>query len=397
MPDCQPASCIALRTALAVTLAATLALPSAAHAQSRPLGAAPDEAPGLRATLGECRAELLRQAWNEMLPLEAEAVEREVLALCTERSEAIAGVLAAQSRIDAALAELRASAAPSETAGSAAAAPDNARMDRLRGEIAGLRSRIARLEGQPERPETEATLADLRGDLATSEAELARLEGGVTASGDPDALATVPADPASAETVGPASAPETLPPPGSGLLVPGPETGAPGPQAADGGIAAVPPTDGAGTSLPPPGALPPGTSPAMSAAASAAPQSGPTEWRAVFAVRRDGGPWLVRLQGSREILFPVPASTAGDADDTAAIPSGIGRRSVTESDPPVDLSVGDLLPDGTALLGVTPEGVEIGDPDDPDAETVLVRFATAGDSEPGALEWDFQVIGGEQE
>ena len=367
-------------TAFLIGLAVTLSLATTAHAQTRTLGAVPGAPPGIGETLGDCPADLLREAWNEMLPQQAEVVEREVLALCTERVEAIAAFLAGQARLDAALAELRVSDASPGTA-----APDGARMERLRGEIAGLRDRIARLEGQPERPETEATLAGLRGELASAQADLARLEGGA-ASGDPQ---VVPADPAELEETGDVaapSAPETLPPPGSGLLA------APGPDAQD-----PPLTDGSVTAHAPPGTVMPGASPALAAAASDAPRPGPTEWRAVFAVRQDGGPWLVRLQGSREIRLPVPVSGTGEAGSDAVIPSDIRWKSVTESDLPVDLSVGDLLPDGTALLAVTPAGVEIGDPDDPDAEPVLVRFATADDSDPGALEWDFKVIEGEQE
>lgn len=378
----RPNLCASPTFRKALALAVTLALASTAHAQTRPLGTVPGTPPDSLAGLRDCRAEALQEAWDEMLPLQAEAVKAEVLALCTERVEAVATFLAGQARLDAALAELRASGASS--GGSRELSVPDA-VPRLRAEISGLRDRIARLEGQPERPETEATLAGLRGELASAQADLARLEGGA-ASGDPQ---VVPADPAELEETGDVaapSAPETLPPPGSGLLA------APGPDAQD-----PPLTDGSVTALAPPGTVMPGASPAMAAEASDAPRPGPTEWRAVFAVRQDGGPWLVRLQGSREIRLPVPVSGTGEAGSDAVIPSDIRWKSVTESDLPVDLSVGDLLPDGTALLAVTPAGVEIGDPDDPDAEPVLVRFATADDSDPGALEWDFKVIEGEQE
>ncbi|MXY17516.1 MAG: hypothetical protein F4Y57_11110 [Acidobacteria bacterium] len=365
-----------------MALAVTLALASTAHAQTRPLGTVPGTPPDSLAGLRDCRAEALQEAWDEMLPLQAEAVKAEVLALCTERVEAVATFLAGQARLDAALAELRASGASS--GGSRELSVPDA-VPRLRAEISGLRDRIARLEGQPERPETEATLAGLRGELASAQADLARLEGSA-ASGDPQ---VVPADPAELEETGDVaapSAPETLPPPGSGLLA------AQDPPSSEVGIdTAVPPT------VAPPGTVMPGASPAMAAEASDAPRPGPPVGGGGCAVGLGGGRGVGRLQGSRDIRLPVPVSGTGEAGSDAVIPSDIRWKSVTESDLPVDLSVGDLLPDGTALLAVTSAGVEIGDPDDPDAEPVLVRFATAEDSDPGALEWDFKVIEGEQE
>ncbi len=390
------------RRALLVLIALFLVLCFApgAHAQSRPIGTAPNAAPDLRATLGDCPAELLRRAWNEMLPLEAAAVEREVLALCTERSEAMAGFLAAQERLDGALAAVRASAASSSaTAASTADGPDDARMGRLRGEIAGLRARIARLEGEPERPETGATLAGLRDDLVTAEADLARMEGGVAASGDPGALPSAAPGPGTAE--GPALlATETVRIPGTGPPASvSPDTQAdPGSLSPDDGIASLPPPGAKpDTGVPADGSVavpPPGT-----AQAAPDPREGPTEWQVVFAVRKADGPWRIRLQGRREIAFPVPvaASADGDANGAAVIPTDVRWRTVTESDPPVDLSVGEALPDGLELLAVTPEGVEIGDPGDPNTAPVLVPFATAGDSDPGALAWDFRILGGEEE
>ena len=349
VPEFQPAPSLAA----SLSLALLLVLPSTGHAQaSRPIGADPDGPPDIRASLGECRDDLLRDAWNDILPLEAEAVEREVLALCTERAEAIARFLAAQERLDGALAERRAAAVNAEPG------PDDADMERLRGEIESLRSRIARLEGQPEGPETDTALADLRGDLAVAEAELARMEGGEeTSSGAAD-----------------------VPPPVAAVT----DAGEDEPSATE--IAPPPPGDQVADSLPPPGTDPTGETPVPEAeAAPVFPSEGPAEWRVVHAVRRDGGPWQVRLQADRMMPIPVPGATP-EAPDTFIF------RPV--SDPPVTLAVGDILPDGLALMAVTPEGVEIGDPDDPYSEPVLVRFATAGDSDPGALEWDVQVLEG---
>ena len=336
----------------ALSLVLLLALADAGRAQaSRPIGAAPDGPLDIRASLGECRDDLLRDAWNDILPLEAEAVEREVLALCTERAEAIARFLAAQERLDGALAERRAAAVNAEPGS------DDADMERLRIQIESLRNRIARLEGQPEGPETDATLTDLRDDLAVAEAALALMEGGgETSPGTPDVPPPVAAVTDAVDDK--ASTTEIAPPPG----------------------------DHAADSLPPPGTDPTGETPVPAAeAAPELPSEGPAEWRVVHAVRRDGGPWQVRLQADRMMPIPVPSATP-------EAPATFIFRPV--SDPPVTLAVGDILPDGMALLAVTPEGVEIGDPDDPYSEPVLVRFATAGDSDPGALEWDVQVLEG---
>ena len=367
---------------MALSLTLLLALPSAGLAQaSRPIGANPDAPSDFRAGLGECRDDLLREAWLEIRPLEANAVESEVIALCTERSEAIARFLAAQERLDRALAERR---APSATAANAGPGPDDARMERLRGEIESLRARIARLEGEPERPETDAALADLRDDLATAEADLALMERGEgTASGTSD----IPPPVATLTDPDESDLPETniAPPSAADAL------GAPGPDTqdadSDDGIASVPPptSDPAAASLPPPGTDPTGATSPMAAQATPGLPEGTAEWRVVHAVRRDGGPWQVRLQADRMTPISIPGATA-------EAPATFIFRPV--SDPPVTLAVGDLLPDGLALLAVTPEGVEIGDPEDPEAVPLLVRFATAGDSDPGVLEWNVEPLGG---
>lgn len=376
----------ALATALSLTL--LVALPSAGLAQaSRPIGTAPDAPSDIRATLGDCPADLLRRAWNEMLPLEAAAVEREVLALCTERSEAMAAFMAAQERLDGALGERRASAAASSgTPPEEDSGPGDTRMERLRGEIESLRARIARLEGEPERPETAATLAGLRDELATAEADLALLEGGAAPAGNADVPppGSVAAGDAAA---GDPPAPDPLPPPGTEPVA----ATTPNAQA----VSDPPLTDGAVASVPPPGTF---LSPNPAQAAPGL-QEGPTEWQVVFAVRGADGPWRVRLQGRREISFPVPVAAAaeGDGDGAAMIPTEVRWRTVTESDPPVDVSVGGTLPDGLEVLAVTDEGVELGDPGDPYAEPILAPFATAGDSEPGALAWDFSILRGEED
>lgn len=293
-----------------------------------------------------------------MLPLEAEAVEREVLALCTERSEAMARFLDAQARLNGALAVVR---APQATPGGGpvpAAADD--RVERLRSEVATLKSRIARLEGDPERPETEALRKDLSDQLATAEADLALAE----------------------ETAGRVGAGQAdVPPPdaaGIPVLATGPETGREEPAP-----------------LPPPGVAAPETEVAVEQPAEAwpaedaapVPVTGPrgrrTEWRLIHAVRRDDGQWHVRLQGTRELPVRIPGATP-DA------PERIHWQPVL--DPPVTLSEGDVLADGLALLKVLPDGVMLDDPASPDGEPVLVPFVTGESIAAGHAEWDFETI-----
>ena len=401
-PEFQPAPQSAA-TAILLWLGLALSLPAPGLAQSGTPAASPDSSPDVRATLGDCPADLLRRAWTEMLPLEAEAVEREVLALCTERSEAIKRFLDAQAGLDGALAVLRAPAPAAGTPSAADSAAANDRLERLRTEIAALRGRIARLEGEPERPETEASLAELRAELAAAEAGLARAE---------EAAGVLP--PASGETG--AAGDET--PPAMEFAAPGPGTtpdsGLPGdpsasPAAAAGSAIPIQPAAGdvlhallpPGTpsdapasatpqvsgDLPPPGASPAG--PHFPASAAAEPGSGllsegPTDWRVVHAVRRDGGPWHVLLQGAREIEVRIPGATPEDPDIVRWQPV---------VDPPVALAVGDSLPDGRTLLAVTPEGVTLAGPATRHAQPVLVPFATAEDSAPGTLDWDFETIG----
>ena len=339
----------------ALVLALSLAETSTATAQPRPPGAIPDTPPDLRAALGDCPADLLRRAWTEMLPLEAEAVESEVVALCTERAEAIARFLVAQSRLDGALALVRAPA-PVPAAGPA---PANDRVERLRGEVASLRSRIARLEGEPERPETDAALADLRAELAAAEADLARVQG-PTASDQPDQAGTTDETVPALQAADDEPASGDLPPPGAEPSV----------QLA---------------ALPPPGPAP---------SEDGAPSSRLIGWRVVHVVRVDGGPWEVRLQAAREeaVFQPVPV---GDDPDAPALAPVV--RWIPVLDPPVTLAVGETLPGGLTLLDVAPEGVRLADPDAPGAEPILLPLATAEESAPGALEWDFRVLGGENQ
>lgn len=86
-------------------LAAVAALAGAtgAHAQSRPFD---QESPTEIALLGACPVELLRDAWSELGPLEASAVEAEVIDLCTARSQAIRGLVTAYGQLEAAVGDV---------------------------------------------------------------------------------------------------------------------------------------------------------------------------------------------------------------------------------------------------------------------------------------------------
>ena len=387
-----------LQRSLPAALALLLALPATGIAQSRPIGTGSGAVPDIRETLGDCPAQLLRRAWNEMLPLETAAVEREVLALCTERAEAMARFLDAQSELNKAMALVRAPSPVPEAPASAAPDPYESRVERLRSEIVSLRARIARLEGQPERPETEEALAALRVELAEAEAglEIAEIDG-VSGAGTPGVSTLAGMGESDAVAAGLASDPSA----GSGTAT-GPESALSLPPTTAGtshsdAIAQAdakptgddtqpteasplgPQTDRESVSLPPPGAGNLGIPPPADVAL---PPDTATEWTVIHAVRRDGGPWQVRLQGRRKMAVQVAGPTPED-------PYAIHWQPMI--DPPVTLVEGESLPGGLTLLEVTAEGVTLADPA-LDGGPVTVPFATDDAHDPGALEWDFELI-----
>lgn len=404
-PNFQPMP----RRALAIATSLLLALPTTVAAQSRPLGAAPDDSADIRAALGDCPLEELRAAYAEMLPLEKAAVNREVLAICTERAEAIARFLDAQSGLDQALAIVRApSPAVAATADGTGAV--GVRLDELRGEIEFLRERIALLEAEPEGPETEAKLADLRADLEATEAELARVEveaelgGGLSGAGLPPVSAGFGTDdPASAAGIAPpddaraemvTSAPEAPLPPGD-VPIPGTSLSEAAPEVAESAVEASLPagSNGSGSAMGLISSIWTGageteggqsasgvvSAPAALPVLSGLPADRRAQWHVIHAVRPGDGPWQVRLQGSREIAVRVPGTGPED-------PDRIHWQPVV--DPPVTLVVGESLPGGLTLLDVTAEGVVFGDPDAP----LVIPFAIDGSSDPGAAEWVFETI-----
>ena len=380
-------------------LAVLLALPATGTAQTDPFGADADAQADLRSLFGDCPRERLTEAWNEIEGLEAAAVELEVLRICTDRAEAIARLMDAQARLDGSLGILRASGATL----SARPAPvvADGRMEGLRSEVESLRVRIARLEEEPEGPETEAALLELRNDLVTAEADLARIEEEAAvadALGPSDVL--LPNPDWTGDEI--AAAPGEAPPVMSG----GSETAdaaafprmsldldSPAlPQAAaDAPVESLPPPgteplsvlsgQDAESSPPPSEAIPGATS---VSADSGRPQDGRTDWRVIHAVRRGDGPWEVLLQGSREIAIEVPGATGED-------PPMVHLQPVL--DLPVTLLEGERREDGLAVREVVPEGVWIDDPASPDGTPVLVPFRTNESFAAGNAEWEFSMVG----
>ena len=309
----QPDRGVDLRLLPTLILALVLALPITASAQSRPLGAEPETA-DLRARLGDCPVALLRQAWTEMLPLEAAAVEREVLALCTERAEAMARHLEAQTWLDRTLAE--GERHPGEPSGGprAGGAPGEAPRDLTPGATT-----------------TPDTPAPVPGDATADHTTVTP-------------FASAQEDPAQGLAHGPITAPHLSPPENRGTTPTVPPNMT---------LTATTASEGAGL-----------------------PADRRTEWQVVHAVRRGEGPWRVRFRGTGEIAIFVPGRTS---DDPTTI------RWQTVSDGPVTLAVGETLPDGLTLLGVTAAGVTLADPITP--VPVVLPFASDDDSAPGALEW----------
>ena len=402
-PRCQAV----LQRSLPAAMAVLLALPATCIAQSEPFGTVADGQADLRALFGDCPRERLTEAWNEIEGLEAAAVELEVLRICTDRAEAIARLMDAQARLDGSLGILRASGATP----SAVPAPVMAdgRMEGLRSEVASLRARIARLEEEPEGPETEAALLELRGDLATAEADLARIEeeaaiADAVAPSDvvppnPDwtgdeiasLLGEAPpimsggselADEAGSSLVPTGSVSPDLPqadadPPFDFLPPPGTEP----PVARLGEHSSVLSGQDSQPSPPPSEAIPGATS---VPAGSGRPQNGRTEWRVIHAVRRGDGPWEVLLQGSREIAIEVPGAPGEDQ-------SMVHWQPVL--DLPVTLLEGERREDGLAVREIVPEGVWIDDPASPDGTPVLVPFRTNESFAAGNAEWEFSMVG----
>ena len=307
---------------------------SAAFAQPRAPGGDVEtnsaSAPDSNFTLGDCPDDLLRQAWLKEQPLQTAAVEAEVLALCTERAEAIAAFLRKRVLLDAALGRLQGPTSADATLTPQSPSLPESQVEALRAEIGALKDRIARLEREPQQPETEERLNQLRADLEVAEAELN--------------LATPAETPADSE------------------LREG--------QAAQ---------DPAAINLPDTSRVPQGSSNAAQPSTTAIPVSLPERppvWNVLYAIRSADGPWQVALQATREIPITIPAT---DPNEPPTI------RWQTHVDEPVTLAVNDKLSDGRTLLAVTDEGVTLGDPAARAVAQDFIPFEY--DPTPGTLEW----------
>ena len=321
---------------------AAVVVASAAFAQPRALGGDTEantvSDPGATFTLGDCPDDLLRQAWLEEQPLQTAAVEAEVLALCTERAEAIAAFLRKRVLLDATVGRVQAPTSAGAISTPQSSSLPESQVEALRAEISALNDRIARLESEPQQPETEERLNQLRADLEVAEAELN--------------LAT---ETAPAET------------PTDSELREG--------QAAQ---------DPAAIDLPDTSRVPQGSSNAAQPSTTAIPVSLPERppvWNVLYAIRSADGPWQVALQATREIPITIPAT---DPNEPPTI------RWQTHVDEPVTLAVNDKLSDGRTLLAVTDDGVTLGDPAARAVAQDLIPFEI--DTTPGTLEWSYIKI-----
>ena len=315
---------------------------SAAFAQPRAPGGDVEtnsaSAPDSNFTLGDCPDDLLRQAWLKEQPLQTAAVEAEVLALCTERAEAIAAFLRKRVLLDAALGRLQGPTSADATLTPQSPSLPESQVEALRAEVGALKDRIARLEREPQQPETEERLDQLRADLEVAEAELNLAT--------ETAPAETPADSGSNEA-----------------------------QAAQ---------DPAAINLPDTSRVPQGSSNAAQPSTTAIPVSLPERppvWNVLYAIRSADGPWQVALQATREIPITIPAT---DPNEPPTI------RWQTHVDEPVTLAVNDKLSDGRTLLAVTDEGVTLGDPAARAVAQDLIPFEI--DTTPGTLEWSYIKI-----
>ncbi len=323
--------------------------------------------------LGDCPDDLLRQAWLEEQPLQMAAVEAEVLALCTERAEAIAGFLRTRALQDAALGRLQGSrTSPPVAPRAPATAPTSPVIRDLTVKVNALTARIARLEAAPEGGAPEDALHQLRLELATAQDALVAARAAEEATGDASGPAPQDLPHVSPHIQGSAAAtarPNTLADAIAQELADRPDdpeaTSTDQPERSN-GLARV------------------------AASGHALADARPIEWQVVHAVRRGDGPWSVRLRGAREVAIPVPGATPED-------PPTLRWQTVTE--PPVTRRVGETLPDGSILQAVTRDGVRLRAPaaagTRSGSKDALLPFASGEDTAPGTLDWKVIRIEGE--
>ena len=300
-------------------------------AQGRPFGIPPPA--DVRATLGDCPVEALRDAWDGMDALEAVAVEAEVLRLCTERADAIAGLLERQTDLDAAVAVLRGrdGRPPEPVVGDMSIPMPDPALAAMRTEAGTLRRRIADLEL---RDPASAALPALREALARRERQLA------AAAGDSDPPATAQAD---------APVPDSLPE--------GTDSAPPAPAVPEG---------------PAPREDPPPPAPTVS------------DWHVAWTARLGDGPWTAALSRTTVTWVEPPAG----ADGVLPPPFPSERP-----EGPFMVAVGGCLPDGAFVTGIGPDGADLTDPADPACDGAS---APPFPPEPGPMAFDVHPVGPER-
>ena len=360
--------------------------------------------------IGGCPDKLLKKAWIEEHPLQAAAVEKEIIVLCTERAEAISAFLQTRIAQDILLARIWAeepipeSAPVTQSIPQASASdfvpdfvPDD-QVELLRVEIEDLKTRIASLEGQPENPETGVRLENLHAELALAEDQLKIAENKNTSieaegnqPGDTSAIEVIHDDSANTESDG--ILPESVDTESDGIL---PESVDTDGSATEFSFEQIQETfqsasekymtvDKARDVFAPLGTMAnhlnqlfPGTA---NAAISSAiiPQvlpERPARWEMLYAIRAGDGPWKVSLQATRQNAVTIPSI---DPDMPATI------QWETIVDDPEILSLNETLSDGRVLLEVTERGVLLGTESGDDGASDFISFRP--DSSPGILEW----------
>ena len=355
--------------------------------------------------IGDCPDELLKQAWIEEHPLQAAAVEREIIVLCTERAEAITAFLKTRIAQDIVLARIWAEEPIPESAPISQQiqqdyVPDSIsdfvpdeQVELLRVEIEDLKTRIASLEGQPVDLETEVRLENLHAELALAEGQLKiaeneneneneNIEAEGNQSEDTPVIEVLHDDFVNTEQD------EILPESSDAddstkefSFEQMQETfeSAPGKyMTADKARDVIAPL---GTMLNHLNQLFPGTANA-SVSSTITPQiipERPARWEMLYAIRAGNGPWKVSLQATRQNAVHVPSV---DPDTPPVI------QWETVVDAPEILALNDSLSDGRVLLEVTDRGVLLGTNSGDDSTSDFISFRP--DSSPGILEWKIE-------
>ena len=364
--------------------------------------------------IGDCPDELLKRVWIEEHPLQAAAVEKEIIVLCTERAEAISAFLNTRIAQDVLLAKIWAEEPISESAPVSqsilqASAPDSApdsipddQVELLRVEVENLKTRIASLEGQPVNPETEVRLEDLHAELAHAENRLKSAENenieairnqseDITTTGEAriseyenpvymiedirDNAGNTELNnisPVSLNVNAGDSAGEFLIEQIQETVDSEPKKDIKRHMTAGEVRAAFEPIVAMLNPLLPKTAnamVPPAKIPQIM------PER-PARWEMLYATRAGNGPWKVSLQATRQNAITIPSTDPN-------MPATIQWETVVDA--PEILDLNESLSDGRILLEVTDRGVLLGTESGDDGAIDFISFRP--DSSPGILEW----------